>query len=257
VNQADVSSQPETEASPGLTPPATPRGVATRLAPWPRRYAITSPDGVVGYTNLEFPVDRGERAAGTVIPADAYDAARAVFALYHEAAGDRERLRRFVEARDALHLSVTDGAPVPLQARIELISEAEPGRIVAHVATSDGRYWALHGALGRAAGTPTDGASHSVWAALRAPTGSGHGWNRGVWSSAWVRASERGEPAEMKRKKALELQQEWGDKPCPHPAFAKEYDLGERTGNFVCTQCGAIVSQREKLEIQAARGKPE
>ena len=57
----------------------------------------------------------------------------------------------------------------------------------------------------------------------------------------------------MKRKKALALQEEWGDKPCEHPAFAKEYDLGERTGNFVCTQCGAIVTFREKAEIVAAR----
>ena len=59
--------------------------------------------------------------------------------------------------------------------------------------------------------------------------------------------------AEMKRKRALELQQAWGDQPCPHPAFAKEYDLGARTGNFVCTQCGAILSFREKAEIAASR----
>lgn len=57
----------------------------------------------------------------------------------------------------------------------------------------------------------------------------------------------------MKRKKALQLQQEWGDRPCEHPAFAKEYDLGERTGKFVCTQCGAIMSVREKAEITASR----
>lgn len=57
----------------------------------------------------------------------------------------------------------------------------------------------------------------------------------------------------MKRKKALELQQAWGGKPCDHPGFAKEYDLGERTGNFVCTQCGAIVTMREKAALMAAR----
>ncbi|CAN5738438.1 hypothetical protein BH23GEM10_BH23GEM10_09250 [soil metagenome] len=60
----------------------------------------------------------------------------------------------------------------------------------------------------------------------------------------------------MKRKKALQLQQEWGGRPCEHPAFAKEYDLGERTGNFVCAQCGAITSLREKLEITASREPP-
>jgi len=57
----------------------------------------------------------------------------------------------------------------------------------------------------------------------------------------------------MKRKRALELQQAWGGKPCEHPAFAKEYDQGVRTGNFICTQCGAILSFREKAEIMASR----
>ena len=57
----------------------------------------------------------------------------------------------------------------------------------------------------------------------------------------------------MKRKRALELQQAWGDKVCDHPAFAKEYDQGERTGKYVCTQCGAIVSPMERAQIRAAR----
>jgi len=57
----------------------------------------------------------------------------------------------------------------------------------------------------------------------------------------------------MKRKRALELQQAWGGAPCDHPAFAKEYDQGVRTGSFICTQCGAIVSFREKAEIMASR----
>lgn len=61
----------------------------------------------------------------------------------------------------------------------------------------------------------------------------------------------------MKRKRALELQQQWGDRPCDHPAFAKEYDLGVRTGGFICTQCGAIVSLREKVEITARRKAAE
>lgn len=57
----------------------------------------------------------------------------------------------------------------------------------------------------------------------------------------------------MKRKRALELQAAWGDQPCPHPAFAKEYDQGARTGNFVCTQCGAILDFREKGRLMAER----
>ena len=59
----------------------------------------------------------------------------------------------------------------------------------------------------------------------------------------------------MQKKKASELQQAWGGKPCPHPAFSKEYDLGERTGNYICTQCGAVLTFREKAEAIAARGE--
>jgi len=58
----------------------------------------------------------------------------------------------------------------------------------------------------------------------------------------------------LQKKRAIALQKEWGDKACTHPAFAKEYDLGERTGNYVCTQCGTIITFREKAELMAARG---
>ncbi len=57
----------------------------------------------------------------------------------------------------------------------------------------------------------------------------------------------------MKKKRAAELRQAWGDRPCDHPDFAREYDNGQRTGNYVCTQCGATLSFREKAEIVAAR----
>ena len=57
----------------------------------------------------------------------------------------------------------------------------------------------------------------------------------------------------MQRKRAEELGRAWGTKPCDHPAFAREYDLGERTGRYVCTQCGATFSFREKAELVAAR----
>jgi DNA-directed RNA polymerase subunit RPC12/RpoP len=57
----------------------------------------------------------------------------------------------------------------------------------------------------------------------------------------------------MQSKKASELRTAWGDSPCEHPAFAKEYDLGARTGDYVCTQCGAKVTFRERAEILAAR----
>ena len=57
----------------------------------------------------------------------------------------------------------------------------------------------------------------------------------------------------MQKKRATVLREAWGDQPCPHPAFAKEYDLGKRTGNFVCTQCGASLTFREKAEVMAGR----
>ncbi len=60
----------------------------------------------------------------------------------------------------------------------------------------------------------------------------------------------------MQRKKAIELQRAWGDQPCEHPMFSREYDMGERTGNYCCTQCGVSVTFREKAEITAARGAP-
>jgi hypothetical protein len=57
----------------------------------------------------------------------------------------------------------------------------------------------------------------------------------------------------MQKKRATALQQEWGDKPCAHPAFAKEYDLGKRTGDYVCTQCGKTFTFREKAEFAPPR----
>ena len=45
-----------------------------------------------------------------------------------------------------------------------------------------------------------------------------------------------------------------GRQACPHPAFAKEYDLGERTGNYVCTQCGTTFTFKERAELLASRG---
>ena len=70
----------------------------------------------------------------------------------------------------------------------------------------------------------------------------------------WCRARpDVPHPPPVKKKQAAALQQAWGDKPCDHPAFAREYDLGERTGNYVCTQCGATLTFRQKAEIVAAR----
>lgn len=57
----------------------------------------------------------------------------------------------------------------------------------------------------------------------------------------------------MQSKKAETLRAEWGGKPCGHPALAKEYAEGKKTGDYVCTQCGARVTFRERTELLASR----
>lgn len=42
----------------------------------------------------------------------------------------------------------------------------------------------------------------------------------------------------MQLEEALELQREWGNKPCNHPTVVKEYHLGTQTGDYACTTCG-------------------
>lgn len=62
----------------------------------------------------------------------------------------------------------------------------------------------------------------------------------------------------MQKKRALAIKQEWGDRPCEHPALAREYDLGKRTGAYVCTQCGTTFTFREKAEMFGVRApEPE
>lgn len=57
----------------------------------------------------------------------------------------------------------------------------------------------------------------------------------------------------MQRKRAVALRAEWGDRPCDHPTLAKEYDEGVRTGNYLCTQCGATISFPQRAELMAKR----
>jgi hypothetical protein len=45
----------------------------------------------------------------------------------------------------------------------------------------------------------------------------------------------------MQMHKAWQLRQKWGNKPCDHPSWAREYYLGTNTGDKVCTQCGRDV----------------
>ena len=62
----------------------------------------------------------------------------------------------------------------------------------------------------------------------------------------------------MKEKQAQALRDAWGDRPCPHPSFSREYDqAGARTGDYFCTQCGSKVSFRERAELLARRAETE
>lgn len=53
----------------------------------------------------------------------------------------------------------------------------------------------------------------------------------------------------MQTREAIELRNAWGDAPCEHPEFDKEYDLGADTGDFICTQCGKEFSRHQRDEM--------
>jgi hypothetical protein len=59
----------------------------------------------------------------------------------------------------------------------------------------------------------------------------------------------------MQASKAKRKRDDWGDKPCSHPSFAKEYILGAQTGDYVCTQCGQSFDKNERDQIEDNRGK--
>ncbi len=49
------------------------------------------------------------------------------------------------------------------------------------------------------------------------------------------------------------LKEEWGNKPCSHPAFEKVYYTGAFLINYACTQCGADFTIAQKLGIDEER----
>lgn len=152
---------------------------------WPRRFAVRTPSATVGYSDLELVVEPGERAAGVFIPGEAFHDVRGVFEGYHRAAEDAEQLQRFVAARDALRLIITDGGALPLAGRVELISLEDPLRLIVHVATRDDRYW---GAL------PPRSRPPGPLAALHAEGHSVAGAVRRTWPSAWNRPAPEQKP---------------------------------------------------------------
>ncbi|RPH29185.1 MAG: hypothetical protein EHM93_17635 [Bacteroidales bacterium] len=49
---------------------------------------------------------------------------------------------------------------------------------------------------------------------------------------------------------AKKLREEWGDKPCDHPAIEKEYYADTHTLDYVCVQCGEEFTVLEMLEAK-------
>jgi hypothetical protein len=52
---------------------------------------------------------------------------------------------------------------------------------------------------------------------------------------------------------AKRIRESFGDGPCTHPEFAKEYYLGSHTGDYVCKRCGRAFDKNEKDEIESSR----
>ena len=143
---------------------------------WPRRFAVKTPYAVVGYTDLELPMEQGERAAGVFIPGEGFHDVRGVFERYHQAGGDAVRLKQFVAARDGMGMIITDGGTLPLAARVELISLDDPLRLIVHVAIRDDRYWG---------GQPARARPPSPLAGLHAEPHSVAGTMKRSGASAW------------------------------------------------------------------------
>ncbi len=59
----------------------------------------------------------------------------------------------------------------------------------------------------------------------------------------------------MEYLKAQKLKEEWGKKPCNHPAFEKVYYTGAFLINYACTSCGADFTIAQKMEIEENRKK--
>ena len=57
----------------------------------------------------------------------------------------------------------------------------------------------------------------------------------------------------MQSKKAAELREKWGNKPCLHPSWENEYMLGSQSGDSVCTQCGLTVWDPREAEREAKK----
>ena len=126
----------ELDRIPPVAPPRTAVGAATPG----RRYLIVQGAQIVGSSRLECALPEAHAAAGRLHPREALPAVLPVFRRYRTAE-DPEKLRRFLQERDALGLRVVDPSGEEYQARVELISEWGDDTFVVHTAMEDARYW--------------------------------------------------------------------------------------------------------------------
>jgi hypothetical protein len=54
----------------------------------------------------------------------------------------------------------------------------------------------------------------------------------------------------MQYDEAVQLQKQWGDKPCSHPYGREEYYRKNKTDNLVCAQCGRDIPEEDRGRIE-------
>jgi hypothetical protein len=59
----------------------------------------------------------------------------------------------------------------------------------------------------------------------------------------------------MQHTEANALKEKWGDKPCRHPQFEKEYNLTASTGKLVCSICGHEITKQKYPSPDISRDK--
>jgi hypothetical protein len=107
-----------------------------------KRYIVMYGLHVVGWTNLEVPMEDERSAAGVFEPGPQYHLVTGVFDVYRSTPPeDLDGLRAFVAMRDALGLTVYEESSLPLAAEVQLISEWGGGKKVIHATVADERYW--------------------------------------------------------------------------------------------------------------------
>jgi len=60
----------------------------------------------------------------------------------------------------------------------------------------------------------------------------------------------------IQTQEAYHLRKESAGKSCEHPNFTAERYLSDKTGDYVCTECGEVFSPDRMAQVVAARTPP-